>query len=906
MHGKPSTSGQIAGAIPFRLWIGSIPLFLAACLFAVGISFAHGYWLQPSWVLLAVVAALLLCCLAALRAPRTVWLPLALMWCLLGLWCAEMQPRPAPAPALASLSDGLLREVEGTVVSYGPLQEEIPQNLKDSDGESAAAQAQSTQRIALRVSSLEVVTDAIDQQEPLTGGTLLTVRWPAATNSAQPVPFRCGERIQALVRLTRPQIYHDPGVWNSEDYFLGLGVTATAAVDIERIHRLGQSGGTLFACRVSGLQHFASSRLLALPAAMQFLPASLRLQHNDAVMLGAMVTGDRTYLTRALRVGFERTGAFHMLVVSGLHLAIVAGFVFWLARLLRLPRVPATLVTIALSFAYALFTGFATPVQRSLWMVTLYLLGSLIYRAYNPLNTIGFATLCLLVQNPRSLYDSSLQMTLLAVTSIGGIAYPLLERTLHPYFQAARDLRIQALNAKLPPKIAQFRITLTMFASSLENVSNRYFAWRTFPAAVRMGIGFCEMVVVTVVAELAMTLPMALYFHRVTLFALPVNLLTLPLLSLLMQTALLTLVIAMLSPTLAAIPAVLISLPLRFGIWTVQRFGSLSLGDLRISEPPFWRSIAFCLLLAFAIVLARSSGWRRKLAWGALLAAAFLAVAPRPLQHPHKALLVEAIDVGQGDSLLLITPDGKTLLIDGGGFGGGPRHATQDYDIGEEVVSPALWARGIRHLDAVALTHAHADHIGGLPAILRNFHPSELWVGRNPSAASYKALLEEASSLRIPVRNLQAGESLSLGMAQIHVLAPLADYQPGSEPSNNDSLVLHVAYGATSVLLEGDAEAPIEQAMLHEPELQSTLLKVGHHGSLTSTRPEFLARVAPQWAIISCGLRNRFGHPRSEILKQLEAAHARTFSTDLNGAVCFQLDGKNAGLDASCGQFSAH
>ena len=123
-------------------------------------------------------------------------------------------------------------------------------------------------------------------------------------------------------------------------------------------------------------------------------------------MLAAMVAGDRTYLTHALRVGFERTGSFHMLVVSGFHLAIVAACILWIARRLRVPRVPATLLTIAASFAYALFTGFATPVQRSLWMVTLYLIGRLVYRERSALNTIGFAALCLLVVSPRSLFDS--------------------------------------------------------------------------------------------------------------------------------------------------------------------------------------------------------------------------------------------------------------------------------------------------------------------------------------------------------------------------------------------------------------------------------------------------------------------------------------------------------------------
>jgi competence protein ComEC len=107
-------------------------------------------------------------------------------------------------------------------------------------------------------------------------------------------------------------------------------------------------------------------------------------------------------------------------------------------------------------------------------------------------------------------------------------------------------------------------------------------------------------------------------------------------------------------------------------------------------------------------------------------------------------------------------------------------------------------------------------------------------------------------------------------------------------------------------MLEGDAEAPVEHTMLSEPGLASTLLKVGHHGSITSTRPEFLARVAPQWAVISCGLHNRYGHPRTEVLDELEAAKVRTFSTDINGATCFRLDGKTTIPDLACGWRPAH
>ncbi|MGH9606005.1 MAG: ComEC/Rec2 family competence protein [Terracidiphilus sp.] len=934
MHADiPNTGSPAVG-------LTTVPLFHAAWIFALGIVAASALWLRPSFVLIALPLVAALCCAAAFRAQRIAWLPLAVLWLLLGAWCAEMQPQPAPAPALDALSDGLLRTVEGTVIDAGPVRSETEQNV-DEPFVTAPSQL-----VDLRVASLEVVTDAKDSQEPVAGGVRLTIRWPEG--AAAPQPFRCGERIGAIARLLPPELYRDPGVWSRTGYLLGQGITSSSSVRFADVERLGHSRGAMLACRISRWQHATTARLLALPAAMKNLPPALRLTPDDAAMLAAMVAGDRTYLTHELRVGFERTGSFHMLVVSGFHLAIVAGCIFWIVRRLRLPRLPATLVTIFGSFAYALFTGFATPVQRSLWMITLYLLGRLVYRERNAMNVIGFAALCLLVVSPRSLFDASFQMTLLAVVVIAGIAVPLLRGTIHPYLTATRGLRLIAMDVKLEPRLAQFRVTLRMFATALQRSVHphrraareprlttiddnsgpqfalfrqtlraaavgirtaiygrfsRSLGWTVFPWAVRFLLRVAELLIVSCVVELAMTLPMAVYFHRITLFALPVNMLILPLLAVLMPAALLMLLMLVVWPAAAIIPAMVVAVALHIGVGLVHLFGSMALGDFRIPTPLLWQSAAFCLLLGTAIALVVRGRWARCAACAAMLLAALAAVVPRPVERPHGALLMEAIDVGQGDSLLLITPDGKTLLVDGGGFGGGARYAPQNYDIGEDVVSPTLWARGIRHLDAVALTHTDSDHMGGLPAVLRNFHPDALWVGENAPIPRYRALLAEAAALHIPVRSYLAGDTFPFGVAQVRVFSPFRGAPVSRAHANDNMLVLRVAYGATSVLLEGDAEAPVEQAMLAEPGLQSTLLKVGHHGSITSTRPAFLARVSPRWAVISCGLHNRYGHPREEVLNELQTADVRTYITAVNGITCFRLNGKTITPEPECGLF---
>lgn len=886
--GSPSASSGL-GAARFH----AAPLFHAAWLFAIGIFVAHRFWFPPATLFIGLVLLFILSGLALLPAPRLPLLPLALAWILLGAWCAEMEPQPAPAQQLLSYSDGLLRDVEGTVVLAGPVRGE-----QEEDGSNNGAVEAPAERVDLRLSAIERVTDTEDGQFPVNGTVRLMIRWP---EGAVPNRIRCGDRIRALVRLLPPQVYRDPGVWSRADYLLDQGVTETASIPVQRIELRSSAAHTPLGCVLPEAQQAASTRLLALPAAMAHFPRWLRLSRDDAIMLSAMITGDRTFLSHSLRAGFERSGSFHMLVVSGLHLAIVAGIVMLIARKFRIPRIPATLLTIAASLAYALFTGFAAPVQRSLWMVSLYLIGRLFYRDRNPLNLIGFAALCLLVASPRSLLEASFQMTLLAVVAIAGVAAPLLEFGIHPYLNATRDLRLVALDLKLPPKIAQFRVLLRMFAARLQVVTNRRIAWSVFPSAVRMVLRAAEAVAVAGIVELAMTLPMAIYFHRITLLALPANLFILPLLLLLMPAALLTLLVLLAWPASATIPASIAALLLHIGVGLVRTVGALRLSDIRLPAPHPAQVSIFVLLLAVALILARmQQRWIRRTAWVAMAAAAFAVVLPHPVQHPHGALLVEAIDVGQGDSLLLITPEGKTLLVDAGGVGGGPRTAHQEFDIGEEVVSAALWARGIRHLDVVALSHAHSDHMGGMPAVLRNFHPEELWVGKNPPSSGYQALLAQAGQQHIVVRHLLAGDERLLGSAQIRVLAPAADYRPGAEPANNDSLVLRVAYGTSSVLLEGDAEAPIEQAMLSETGLQSQLLKVAHHGSATSTQPAFLARVAPQWAVISCGQRNRYGHPRMEVLNSLQSSGVHTASTDAQGAVCFRLDGQTVAHELSC------
>jgi competence protein ComEC len=412
-------------------------------------------------------------------------------------------------------------------------------------------------------------------------------------------------------------------------------------------------------------------------------------------------------------------------------------------------------------------------------------------------------------------------------------------------------------------------------------------------AALRGTLWAMELALIGVVAEMIMVLPMALYFHRATVFALPANMLSIPLVAVLAPVAVVTFLASLVSPWLAILPGTATALLLHGIVRLIGLVSHVQAADLRLPGPVWWVALGVVGCWAFCCWAVRRSG---RWAWAAVavlpLAAAMVLWPERAVTTPG-VLEVTAIDVGQGDSLLVVGPSGATMLVDAGGPTGAVKETSEAisrFDVGEEVVSPYLWSRRMRRLDVVVLSHAHSDHMGGMPSILRSFRPRELWVSIDPDSEAYDALLVEAAELGVAVRHFHAGEELAWDGVQVDVLAPEPEYGNHGPPVNNDSLVLRLQYGAASVLLEGDAEAPSEWAMEAHARLKPvTLLKVGHHGSRTSTTESFFADLAPKDAIISVGRDNTFGHPRQEVVGRIAEAKTRLYRTDEFGLTTFLL-----------------
>jgi competence protein ComEC len=626
------------------------------------------------------------------------------------------------------------------------------------------------------------------------GGLRLT--FTAHPEGALPPDLHAGDDVAVLTEAKRPQVFRDEGAFDRRAYLAQQNIDLVAILRtqelIVRIATPTPTIGTVLARARRRFRDEIDDLFAGTPQA--------------AGVLRAMLLGDRSFVDQSEAADFQKTGVFHVLVVAGLRVGALAFVLYWLGRKLRLSRVWTMLFTLTILFAYVTVVEQRAPVLRAA-MLAIVVLGGFFFRRLELLNSAALAALILLAARPLALRDSSFQLTFVAIGCIAGLALPWLDKTVQPYVRALRGWRDVTRDTAHEPRAIQFRIDLRSLAQWL---STRLPQWLGKPTGDALAGGLSltfrvwELLVLTVVLQAGMLPLMARDFHRIPLSAPLVNLAAVPLTGVVVPLGFLTLATGLVLPTVGRLFAAPLAWLTALLLHIVQWFAHFPRWSYRIPGPPLWLIVLF---FATAILLAAEMRLKHQLQKTMVLGlcvmfitcALTIAVYPFGEKWTKGRLELTVLDVGQGDSLFVVSPGGRTLLIDGGGaFSGFPGHEERNgVDPGEEAVSPFLWSRGFQKLDVVALTHAHQDHLGGLAAILDNFRVSKLWIGREVSSLALARLEELARARKIPIEHELRGKSFSWDGVDGDFLWPQTAPEEIATPAkNNDSLVLRLRLAA--------------------------------------------------------------------------------------------------------------
>jgi competence protein ComEC len=862
-NGAPASAGWLYCG-------GKEPLFIAALAFSCGIVASNYLWRPPFVWLIGLALACSGMLVVWKRAPELAY-PLILI-AIFAVGAFHLQAFDAAQKTPPDLQAFETGEGEVTVTGhviregllrdspYGGKQESVDIEAE----ELATADRTSHAHVGVRLTLYSRESDEAAAEQ--SGG-----------ESALPV-YTYGERLQLPAKLRMPRNYGNPGALDLAGYLASQGVRLTGSArgaDVEIVP--GFAGNRIGLWR-------ARARRSILAQVQTLWPG------ERGALMQAMLIGGRAFFGRDIKTDFQRTGTYHILVVSGINVGILAFAFFWALRKLPFGETAATVLTILGSSGYAFVADLGSPIIRATVVLNIYLVTRLLFRDRAGLNALGIAAIGMLLIDPRTLFEASFQLTFLSVIAVAGIAVPVLRRTIYPLQTGLKNLDSPNCDYSFPTRAAQFRSDLRLIRSQLAGIVGKPVANFITIHTAAVVLAAVELVTGSTIIQFALTLPMAWYFHRVTTLSLPANALVIPIAGILLPTAVVAVALSYVSGWLAWIPAHITTYSLDLLTGTVRLFGHVRLADVRVPTP----SLLMCLVAVAAFALALLTARRKPIVAASGLAvlatAAFALVLLPPKPHLKPGVLeITAIDVGQGDSLLIVTPEGKTLLSDAGGLGATSR---SDFDVGEEVVSPYLWSRGVRRLDAVAISHAHSDHMGGMRSIIANFRPRELWYGVESPSPEFAAVEKTARDFGVALTSHHAGDDFDFGSVKIRVLNPQPGWEHRVHGEDDESLVLHLQYGQTSALLVGDSHYRIEKFLIDENP-RADLLKVGHHGSLTSSSPEFLAAVNPSFAVVSAGFYNPFRHPRPEVMERYAASHIPTYRTDLAGAVSFYLNGKS-------------
>jgi competence protein ComEC len=669
------------------------------------------------------------------------------------------------------------------------------------------------------------------------GGVRLSVA--GSLSAARLRGWMAGRRLRVTATLREPAAYLNPGVPDDRRALARRGIVLVGSVKSAALVESLAPG--------SAVDEFAAAARIGARDRLALFVG--HWSQRSAGVAAAILLGDRTGLEQDDERRLQAAGTYHVIAISGGNIAIFTAVCFAVLRLLRVPERVAAMVTICVLLIYGHIVAPSPSVQRAILAAVVYLAGRAIDQRGAPHNV-------------------------LAVAAVSAIGYA-------------------------PVAIADPGFLLSFGATfAILTAVPRLLAWRQVPRAVRFAAG---VLAATIAAEVMLLPIAATFFSRVTINGLLLNFAAIPLMTVVQCGSLLLLAAASADAEIARALGLIVHVAAA-GLLDSARFTDVAPWFSRDVLAPAWWLVAL-YYAGTATWLWQNSAWRLgRVVWAG--AAVCIAIgSPRTsrdavLSPPPGWLRVAFIDVGQGDSTLVIAPDGRAVLVDAGGFpipalqeadSGGPR-----FDIGERVVTPSVRAFGVRRLDALIVTHGDPDHIGGASAVVRALRPRAILEGVPvPPHLPLRSLMELGDATGAEWRIVQPGHVTRWRAVSLRVLhPPLPDWER-QRVRNEDSIVLEVSYGDVSIVLPGDVGSGGEAAaLLHARPSSLVVLKAAHHGSATSSSAAFLAALRPQAVVFSAGRANRFGHPAPAVVARVGRTGAEMFSTGADGCIVVDTDGR--------------
>lgn len=558
----------------------------------------------------------------------------------------------------------------------------------------------------------------------------------------------------------------------------------------------------------------------------EFLPPA-----ETGLLLG-LLAGDRSGIPEALRNDFQRSGLVHVLAISGFHVVLLAGILMVFLKATNLPHRIVRIIAVALLFLYIPVTGGSPAVRRAVLMFAVPQIGALLQRPANTLNSLGVALIFILLPEPSVLWNPGFQLSVAATAGI------LIGSPLNPFANVPHTLK----KNKLWNKIQGFVI---------------------------------DPIYVTLCATLATAPFLIHHFKTLSPFAWLGNIVVVPGISLGMQAGL----FALISPIdfLREYFCYAAGFFLRLASLLTRYLSDSSIASVTVG--PFGPAILLILGFAFIFIpVFKQNSLARLYCFISLLVFSiyFCVQSYTKVQAPEWTATI--IDVGQGDSILLTTPSGKHFLIDAGEVG--------KRDSGKDIVVPYLHHIGVLQLDALIITHPDADHFGGAASIIKTFPVKELWMSecaRTEEKTEWQATISEALGRGIPIRDIHRGFTWKEPNFELLALHP---HDIVCKDANTESITFRAKGVSHSAMLTGDLTVKGEkQIMATDAFLESDILKLGHHGSKTSSSREFLNAVHPKLALVSSGYHNRFHHPSKQTIRRLDSLGIPYLNTAEQGTI---------------------